>query len=102
MLRKADKRLFRHRANVLAACAGALVLAALPALAALSSTPDATWGVLGPPGTDGVPKHPRVYSTLRVGETVFVGGDFAQAVPPQRSGGSAVPRADLAAIDAVT
>jgi WD40 repeat protein len=74
-----------------------LVLAVVAAtLSVLATQPPAAAEVpQGPPtqtgGVDG-----QVYATLVVGDTVYVGGDFANA---QVQGGTSTPRASLAAFD---
>src|SRR5436853_5546655 len=61
-----------------------LVVAAPSAWAAIAATPDAQM-----PGVDG-----RVWAMLRVGDTIYVGGQFHNVVMPD---GTLVPRSDLAA-----
>lgn len=62
---------------------GAGLVAAVPAQAAVPETPEPSWRVNG-----------RVYTTLIVGDTVFVGGTFSTARSP---GGQSVARRNLAA-----
>jgi len=69
---------------VAAVVALGLVATGEPAWAAISATPDSQM-----PGVDG-----RVWALLRIGDTVYVGGQFQNVVMPN---GSLVPRADLAA-----
>ena len=65
----------------------AIVLQAPPASAAISVASDAgSWGVNG-----------RIRAMVRVGDTVYLGGKFTQAVSPD--GSTTVPRHNLAAID---
>lgn len=73
-----------------AALSLALVSTAPGAQAAVTvdSTPDTSWRVNG-----------RVYATVVVNDTVFVGGTFTSAVSPS---GATVPRANLAAFDLAT
>jgi hypothetical protein len=60
-----------------------------PAWAVPPSAPDAgTWGTNG-----------RVWSIVRLGNTVYIGGTFTQAVAPN---GAQTPRSNLMAIDATT
>ncbi|MDP9296504.1 MAG: hypothetical protein M3O88_07425, partial [Actinomycetota bacterium] len=60
-----------------------------PASASLASIPDlGVWGMNG-----------RVWAIIRVGETVYLGGDFTMAVGPA---GQQVPRAHLAAVNTAT
>ncbi|HET7735750.1 MAG TPA: hypothetical protein VFK52_07230 [Nocardioidaceae bacterium] len=76
---------------VLLATAGMLGLPGTPpadAAVILASAPAESWRVNG-----------RVYATLVVGDTVFVGGDFTQAVSPS---GQQVARARLAAFSMTT
>lgn len=76
---------------VFLAALGTLGLPSAPAADAaviLSSTPAESWRVNG-----------RVYATLVVGDTVFVGGAFTQAVSPS---GQQVARARLAAFSMTT
>lgn len=73
--------------------AGLLVAAvvaflASPAEATVSELPDATWGTNG-----------RVYTVLRTGDRIYVGGSFSAAVA---AGGSSVARKNLLALDAAT
>ena len=69
---------------VAAVVAIALVATGQPAWAAISATPDAQM-----PGVDG-----RVWALLRIGNTIYIGGQFQNVVMPN---GSLVPRSDLAA-----
>ncbi|MEO8475511.1 MAG: DUF11 domain-containing protein, partial [Actinomycetota bacterium] len=71
--------------------AAILVVAALPqaASAALPLTPDPTWG------TDG-----KVNAILRVGNSIYLGGDFANLQDPVTD--ALTPRAFIGAIDAIT
>jgi hypothetical protein len=61
-----------------------LFLTSQPAWASIAATPDAQM-----PGVDG-----RVWALLRIGDTVYVGGQFQNVVMPN---GTLVPRSDLAA-----
>jgi hypothetical protein len=72
-----------------------LLIGEAPALAAISGTPDhpsnfgtAAWG------TDG-----RVWAMVRIGDIVYIGGEFTQAV---RTDGVTLPRNDLMAVNVVT
>ncbi|MFL5737018.1 MAG: hypothetical protein ACJ76P_06735, partial [Actinomycetota bacterium] len=76
---------FSARASALAVVAVlGLLLTSQPAWASISATPDAQM-----PGVDG-----RVWALLRIGDTVYVGGQFQNVVMPD---GTLVPRSDLAA-----
>jgi hypothetical protein len=72
-----------------------LLAAAAPALAAISPTPDhptlgtTSWG------TDG-----RVWAMVRIGDIIYLGGNFTQAV--RGDGGATAPRSDLMAVNVVT
>ena len=68
-----------------------VALTANPAAAAMQNTPDPTWGVNG-----------RVSAILRLGDRIYLGGNFTRAVPPRHTAGVAVERFNLAAIDAVS
>ncbi len=68
--------------------AGLMVAAAGPAFATLPITPDDTWGADG-----------RVLTVLRVGDVIYLGGEFGSLVPDN---GTGVVRNHLAAIDANT
>lgn len=62
-----------------------------PAQAALPVQPDPSWGVNG-----------RVYDMVRVGDLMYLGGNFTSATPPAGGPGTAIPRANLAAINVNT
>ena len=83
--RQAGRKRAPLRAGAVAAVAAlALLASGQPAWAAISATPDAQM-----PGVDG-----RVWALLRIGDTIYVGGQFKNVVLPN---GSLVPRSDLAA-----
>jgi len=77
-------RLLFRASLVAAVVALGLVATGQPAWAAISATPDTKM-----PGVDG-----RVWALLRIGDTIYVGGQFQNVVMPN---GSLVPRSDLAA-----
>ncbi len=85
-----DKRVLK-RITAIVPIVALVAIMAQPAAAALEETPDRTWGVNG-----------RVYAILRLGDRIYLGGNFTQAVPPRDSGAPRVDRFSLAAIDAAT
>ena len=79
----------RKRSRLRSCAVAALVAVGLgatgqPAWGSISDAPDARM-----PGVDG-----RVWSILRIGDTIYLGGQFKNVVMPD---GSLVPRSDLAA-----
>ena len=85
----------RHTSRVRAVVTSSFALAVLVSIvfptvaqAQVPTSPDSTWG------TDG-----RVEAIVRIGNTIFVGGAFANVVDPS---GNSYPRSNLAAIDAFT
>jgi hypothetical protein len=84
-LRTRHSSRFSARASAVAVVAAlGLLLTSQPAWASIAATPDAQM-----PGVDG-----RVWALLRIGDTVYVGGQFQNVVMPD---GALVPRSDLAA-----
>jgi len=83
------------RRSLIVPLVAALVAIAAPALAAISVTPDhptlgtTSWG------TDG-----RVWAMVRIGDIVYLGGEFTQAV--RADGGATAARSDLMAVNVVT
>lgn len=81
-------RLVLRRAVTMTALVTAFVLLAVPAWATLRTVPDPTWGTNG-----------RVRAILRVGNYIYLGGEFTAVRSPS---GELVARNYLAALDAVT
>jgi hypothetical protein len=86
-------------------CSSLAVVALLsllsPARAAsgAATSADATWGTAAAGSTG---RSQLVLAEQPVGRTVYIGGKFTQLVPPPGSGGSAVARNRLAALDVAT
>ena len=86
----------RLRRSLIVPLVPALLLAvAAPALAAISVTPDhptlgtTSWGTNG-----------RVWAMVRIGDIVYMGGEFTEAV--RADGGATAPRGNLMAVNVVT
>src|SRR3954462_10256713 len=86
----------RLRRSLIVPLVPALILAlAAPALAAISVTPDhptmgtTSWGTNG-----------RVWAMVRIGDIVYMGGEFTEAV--RADGGATSPRSNLMAVNVVT
>jgi hypothetical protein len=91
-----ELRFLRPRRLAGVAIAAALVLlAATPASAAVAQQPE----YLAQGGTMSWGTNGRVWSMVRIGDFVYIGGNFTEAV---RTDGKTVPRTDLMSINVVT